>query len=71
MFPDVVHQEELVEALQKKLIWGAGLDVMTPEPIPHDHPLTTLPNVGKLECNQDKDLKIQPYSKNCYKRHPT
>lgn len=61
MFPDVVHQEDLVEALQKKLIWGAGLDVCTPEPIPHDHPLTTLSNVGKLDCNLDTNSVNQSY----------
>uniref|UniRef100_A0A1B6E629 D-isomer specific 2-hydroxyacid dehydrogenase NAD-binding domain-containing protein n=1 Tax=Clastoptera arizonana TaxID=38151 RepID=A0A1B6E629_9HEMI len=40
----VVDQEALIEALINKTIWGAGLDVMTPEPLPHDHPLTKLPN---------------------------
>ena len=36
----VVNQEDLVEALQTKTIGMAGLDVMTPEPLPKDHPLT-------------------------------
>uniref|UniRef100_A0A1B6GR01 Glyoxylate reductase/hydroxypyruvate reductase n=2 Tax=Cuerna arida TaxID=1464854 RepID=A0A1B6GR01_9HEMI len=41
---DIVNQDDLVEALQNNVIWGAGLDVMTPEPLPPDHPLTKLPN---------------------------
>ncbi|CAH1396766.1 unnamed protein product [Nezara viridula] len=40
----VVDQEALLEALQNKVIAGAGLDCMNPEPIPTDHPLTKLDN---------------------------
>ncbi|KAF2897063.1 hypothetical protein ILUMI_09115 [Ignelater luminosus] len=40
----VVHQESLVRALTHKTIWGAGLDVMTPEPLPVDDPLFKLKN---------------------------
>uniref|UniRef100_A0A1B6EDW6 Glyoxylate reductase/hydroxypyruvate reductase n=1 Tax=Clastoptera arizonana TaxID=38151 RepID=A0A1B6EDW6_9HEMI len=40
---EVIDQVALVEALQNKTIWGAGLDVMTPEPIEADHPLTKIP----------------------------
>ena len=36
----IVNQEDLVEALQNQTISMAGLDVMTPEPLPTDHPLT-------------------------------
>ena len=36
----VVNQDDLVEALQNGEISMAGLDVMTPEPLPTDHPLT-------------------------------
>uniref|UniRef100_A0A1B6M7W9 Glyoxylate reductase/hydroxypyruvate reductase n=1 Tax=Graphocephala atropunctata TaxID=36148 RepID=A0A1B6M7W9_9HEMI len=42
---DVINQDDLVRALQTKMIGGAGLDVMSPEPLPPDHPLTKLPNV--------------------------
>ncbi|PSN52130.1 hypothetical protein C0J52_04322 [Blattella germanica] len=35
-------------ALEQKKIWAAGLDVMTPEPLPTDSPLLKLPNCGKL-----------------------
>jgi glyoxylate/hydroxypyruvate reductase len=40
----VVDQDALVRALSNKVIWGAGLDVMTPEPLPLDHPLFKLKN---------------------------
>ncbi|EFA07810.1 C-terminal-binding protein-like Protein [Tribolium castaneum] len=40
----VVDQDALVRALQSGEIWGAGLDVMTPEPLPLDDPLFGLKN---------------------------
>ena len=40
----VVDQEALVAALVDGTIAGAGLDVTTPEPLPPDHPLVSLPN---------------------------
>ncbi|MBX9886068.1 MAG: D-2-hydroxyacid dehydrogenase [Novosphingobium sp.] len=40
----VVDQEALVAALTAERIGGAFLDVTTPEPIPADHPLWSLPN---------------------------
>ncbi len=42
---DVVVQEDLIEAIKSKEIWGAGLDVTTPEPLPMDNPLHQLKNV--------------------------
>ncbi|XP_072303959.1 probable 2-ketogluconate reductase [Eucyclogobius newberryi] len=41
----VVDQDALVEALQKRTIRAAALDVTYPEPLPRDHPLLYLPNV--------------------------
>ncbi|KAK2855253.1 hypothetical protein Q7C36_007122 [Tachysurus vachellii] len=41
----VVDQDALVDALQKKVIKAAALDVTYPEPLPRDHPLLSLPNV--------------------------
>ena len=40
----VVDQPALVSALEAKRIGGAFLDVTTPEPLPPDHVLWTLPN---------------------------
>ncbi len=40
----VIDQPALIEALEKKTIGGAFLDVTTPEPLPADHPLWALEN---------------------------
>jgi phosphoglycerate dehydrogenase-like enzyme len=40
----VIDQPALVEALENKAIGAAFLDVTTPEPLPADHPLWSLPN---------------------------
>lgn len=45
--PGVIKQEVLVQALKTKQIRAAGLDCTTPEPLPPDHPLMTLPNCSK------------------------
>lgn len=41
----IVNTDELVLALDEGLIWGAGLDVTDPEPLPAGHPLWTHPRV--------------------------
>jgi phosphoglycerate dehydrogenase-like enzyme/glyoxylase-like metal-dependent hydrolase (beta-lactamase superfamily II) len=41
----VVKTDSLVEALEKKHLAGAGVDVTEPEPLPPGHPLWKLPNV--------------------------
>ncbi len=41
---DMVDQEALIEALQKRRIAGAFLDTVTPEPLPPEHPLWIAPN---------------------------
>jgi glyoxylate reductase len=38
----VVDTDALVEALNSGKIWGAGLDVTDPEPLPADHPLLSV-----------------------------
>lgn len=43
----VIDQEALVDALKNGIIYGAGLDVTTPEPLPENHSLLSLPNCGK------------------------
>jgi len=42
----IVDQEALIHALKTGQIAAAGLDVMTPEPLPVDHELTKLKNCG-------------------------
>jgi phosphoglycerate dehydrogenase-like enzyme len=42
---DMVDQAALIEALEKRRIAGAFLDVVDPEPLPADHSLWTAPNV--------------------------
>jgi len=46
---ELIDQDALIEALREKRIRGAGLDVMTPEPLPLDNPLMTMENVGKIQ----------------------
>jgi phosphoglycerate dehydrogenase-like enzyme len=41
----LVDQEALVRALKEKWIRGAGLDVVTPEPLPPESPLWDCPNL--------------------------
>jgi gluconate 2-dehydrogenase len=43
-----VDEAALIEALQEKRIWGAGLDVFEEEPTPPDNPLLRMPNVVTL-----------------------
>jgi phosphoglycerate dehydrogenase-like enzyme len=41
----LVEHNALVKALKEKKIAGAGLDVVSPEPLPADNPLWTCPNL--------------------------
>ncbi|MDI3322195.1 2-hydroxyacid dehydrogenase [Pinibacter soli] len=44
-----IHNEkDLIQALENKTIWGAGLDVTNPEPMLPDNPLLNMPNVCVL-----------------------
>ncbi len=42
---EIVYGDDLLAALRDGLLWGAGLDVTDPEPLPPDHPLWTHPRV--------------------------
>lgn len=42
----IVNTDSLVRALRNKKIFAAGLDVTEPEPLPPEHELLKLPNVG-------------------------
>ena len=42
------NEQDLIEALKNKTIWGAGLDVTNPEPMRHDNPLLGMENVAVL-----------------------
>ena len=42
------NEEDLITALQNKLIWGAGLDVTNPEPMSVDNPLLNMESVAVL-----------------------
>ena len=44
----IVKEEDLARALKEELIAGAGLDVMTKEPLPADSPLLDIQDSRKL-----------------------
>lgn len=41
----IINQDDLIDALKNKMIFCAGLDVFTTDPLPMDSPLRTLDNV--------------------------
>ncbi|MDN3585182.1 D-glycerate dehydrogenase [Pedobacter aquatilis] len=42
------NEEDLIKALEEKIIWGAGLDVTNPEPMQKDNPLLNMESVAVL-----------------------
>ncbi len=42
---EIVRGEDVLAAVSEGFIWGAGLDVTDPEPLPKDHPLWRHPRV--------------------------
>jgi len=42
------NEQDLFDALNKGIIWGAGLDVTNPEPMAATNPLLSMPNVAIL-----------------------
>lgn len=55
----IVDQEALYDALKTGKIYSAGLDVCTPEPIPLDSPLLTLPNLVMLPHIGSADIETR------------
>ncbi|XP_063244144.1 glyoxylate reductase/hydroxypyruvate reductase-like [Bacillus rossius redtenbacheri] len=61
---EVVDQPALIEALETGQIWGAGLDVMYPEPLPSNHKLMTLkncvvvPHLGSATLKTRTDMAV-------------
>ena len=53
---ELIKTDDLVEALEKKQIMGAGLDVTAPEPLPENHKLWTLMK------NPETNLIITPHT---------
>lgn len=59
-----VDQPALIRALENKTIWAAGLDVMTPEPLPLDSPLfklkncVILPHIGSASIDTRNQMAI-------------
>lgn len=58
----IIDEEALIDALQKGVIKGAGLDVMTIEPLPKDSPLWKLDNVLLSPHNMDMTLTFMKES---------
>lgn len=70
---ELIDQEALIKALRENKIGGAGLDVMTPEPLPVDNPLWELQNVmitqhssGLSIGNDNRRVKIFVGNLKCY-----
>jgi len=42
------NEQDLIDALNRGIIWGAGLDVTNPEPMAATNPLLSMPNVAIL-----------------------
>jgi glyoxylate reductase len=45
---DIHNETDLISALERGMIWGAGLDVTNPEPMQYDNPLLNMPNAAVL-----------------------
>ncbi|KAB7506367.1 Glyoxylate reductase/hydroxypyruvate reductase, partial [Armadillidium nasatum] len=55
----VIDQDALIDALKSGRIRAAGLDVMTPEPLPLGHPLLSTPNLTILPHIGTAELKTR------------
>jgi D-2-hydroxyacid dehydrogenase (NADP+) len=57
---EIINQDDLIEVLQNKRIRAAGLDVVTPEPLPESSPLWTLSNVYLTPHNASSSVQMFP-----------
>lgn len=55
---EIVDQEALIDALRSNSIRAAALDVVTPEPLPKDHPLWDLPNLFLTPHNASSSVRM-------------
>lgn len=60
----VLDQDALVEVMRSGRLWGAALDVTTPEPLPSDHPLWSVPNL-LLTPHVAGGMRLEITRKNC------
>jgi len=56
----LVDTAALVEALEAGHLWGAGLDVTAPEPLPDGHPLWSAPRTVITSHAADTDEMVEP-----------
>jgi len=66
----VVVTDDLYEALVSGKIGAAGLDVTKPEPLPDGHPLFSLKNCGRLNCQSVAKLTLESKTSS-YSDRPT
>lgn len=52
----LVDTDALVDSLSRDALWGAGLDVTEPEPLPNDHPLWSQPRCVITSHSADTPL---------------
>lgn len=61
---ELVNQDDLIVALKERVIFAAGLDVTTPEPLPLDSELNKLPNcfilphIGSASLNTRNEMSL-------------
>lgn len=56
----LIDQDALVDALRGELLWGAGLDVTSPEPLDADHPLWREPRCIITSHSADTPQMTEP-----------
>lgn len=56
----LIDTDALVAALEAGHLWGAGLDVTDPEPLPDGHPLWSSPRVVITSHAADTDEMVEP-----------